>query len=104
MPELDKHAAPPLEAVLTDAVQRLHEELARLRSAIDELRDELQFAVAVQSCLPRTDPPLRITSLPKDPAAANFFDRINAVSAEQIEAMREEVAQAARRRTAGESA
>ena len=97
MPQLDEHSHAPLDAVLAEVVQGLHEELARLRSAIDELRDEIQSAVGVKGSPPCSQPALRITSLPNDPAAPDFFDRINAVPPGVIEALRAEVARSASR-------
>ena len=66
---------------LTDEVKSLRDEIEVLRNVLDELRDSVQWAVN-NGILPRYDAtkPLQITSLPLDPAAADFHERVNVVS------------------------
>jgi cell division septum initiation protein DivIVA len=61
------------------SIEALTEEVEVLRDAIDELREELQWAV-------RNERPLRITSMSADPCAKDF--RINAVPKETIDRLR----------------
>jgi hypothetical protein len=68
-------------------VARLAEELRTLRDAIDEIREELQWANRNADDLPGH--PLhsfRLRSMPTDPAAPDWAERVNAVPPEAIAA------------------
>ena len=66
---------------LTDAVLILTEQVRMLRLAVDEIGEELGWAIRTR-VLDRLPPPspARITSLPLDPLAENFHEHINAVT------------------------
>jgi len=74
---------------MTAEVSRLADEVRVLRDAINDLREELQYAVRNNKPLP---PPLHITSMPLDPTTPDFHQRVNAVPTEQIKAMRRSLA------------
>lgn len=82
MPKLRSTSDEPLKAERRAAVAEPREDLARLRLLVDQLHDGLQFVLSPQGSRPLVSR-IRITSLPKDPAAADFLDRINAVPPEQ---------------------
>jgi hypothetical protein len=67
-----------------------------LRDSIDHLRSDMHLLTG----RPREGQPrrsvLRITSLPKDPTKPDFLQRINAVPAEQLDAMRAKLVRAGR--------
>ena len=78
---------------LTREVHALREEVEVLRICIDEFREDLIHSLRTRSePLP---PLLHIHSLPLDPSAPDFDERINAVSPEQIEQLRAEAVQSA---------
>ena len=72
---------------IVDALDRLREELAVIRDVLDEIRSELQWAnqnggesgVAAWSAR-------RITSMPLDPAAPDWTERLNRFSAAEMSA------------------
>jgi hypothetical protein len=78
---------------LTREMQALREEVQVLRMSIDEFRDDLVHAL--RNPPEQLPPPLHIHSLPLDPTAPDFGDRINAVPPEQIEALRLEAVRSA---------
>ena len=65
---------------LTEQVSRLTDALRVVKDAIDDLRDDLEYAVRNKQPLP---PPLHITSMPHDPTVPDFHARLNAVKFEQ---------------------
>ena len=72
-----------------ECIDRLREEVQVLHNVVDELREELQYLV----CNPgernaETVDRLRVTSLPLDPAADNFGERVNAVPEETVTELR----------------
>ena len=69
---------------LVEAVQTLTEEVRVLREAIDELREEYGWAArnAVGDEFHR--PVMHISSLPKNPCATDFGERINRIMPEDI--------------------
>ena len=78
---------------LTEEVRLLRDEVCVLRQSIDEFREAYEHTVRnLPNQLP---PPLRIWSLPADPTASDFGERINAVPPEQMEALRAEAVQPA---------
>ena len=80
-----KAAAPEQNDDLVDAVRDLTAEVRVLRDAIDELREEVQYAA--NNLFDPREPPLphrRITSMPKDPLADDFGERINAYTPEDL--------------------
>ena len=68
-------------AMLTDEIVLLRQEVEVLRNVLDEVRDSLQWTIR-NGVLPNHDviKPLHITSLPLDPAADDFHERVNAVT------------------------
>ncbi len=80
---------------LTEDVRALRDEVHVLRQAVDEFREV--FEHTVQNLPDQLPPPLRIWSLPADPTAPDFGERINAVSPEQMEVLRAEAVQSAPR-------
>jgi hypothetical protein len=78
---------------LTREVHALREEVQVLRMSIDEFRDDLVHVL--RNPPEHIPPPIRIHSLPLDPTAADFGDRINAVPPEQMEALRAEAVRSA---------
>lgn len=65
---------------LTDAVLSLTDQVRMLRLAVDEIEQELGWAIRtrVLDNFP-TSPPTRITSLPLDPLCEDFHRHVNAV-------------------------
>jgi len=80
-----KAAASEPRDELAEVVEALTAEVRVLRNAVDELREEIQYAT---NNLPdRREPPLphrRIVSMPLDPLAEDFGERINAVSPDDL--------------------
>ncbi len=77
------HAA--TEDSIATALERLRAELAVVREILDEIRDELQWTNRNQGESDRCSPmPLRITSMPLDPAALDW--EINRFSAGDLPA------------------
>jgi hypothetical protein len=63
---------------LLDAVQALTDEVRVLRHAVDELREEIQYAVRNLIDMPEVMQHARpLTSMPIDPAAPDFAERVN---------------------------
>ncbi len=70
---------------LGDQVQQLREEIHVLWQAIDEFRDCLEHALRNSSSPPA---PLHVWSLPLDPTADDFGQRVNGVPVEQVDVLR----------------
>ena len=71
----------------TDVLERLREELTVVRQRLEEIYDELEWAI--QNCEETdhlTTTPRRITSLPLDPCAPDWAERVNRVSAADLPA------------------
>ena len=81
---------------LVEEVGQLRDEIRVLWQAIDELRDAVEHTV--RNLPDRMPSPVQIWSLPADPTAADFGQRINAVPAEQMEILRAEAVRAAEER------
>lgn len=66
---------------LIECTDRLREEVQVLHNAVDELREELQYMVRNpgENHGAEKIERLRISSLPLDPAADDFDDRVNSV-------------------------
>lgn len=82
-----KAAAPEARDELAASVEALAAEVRVLREAIDELREEIQYAT--NNLFDRPEPPLphrRITSMPQDPTANNFGERLNAYTSDELPA------------------
>ena len=78
-------AAPETTDDLSTAVAALTDEVRVLRQAIDDLREEIQYAT--NNLLDRSAPPLphrRIVSMPLDPTADDFAKRLNAVTPDDL--------------------
>lgn len=78
---------------LTEDVRALRDEVHVLREAVDDFREV--FEHTIRNLPDQLPPPLRIWSLPADPTAPDFGERINAVPQEQMEALRAEAVQSA---------
>jgi len=87
-------SAPPdqkiQDSLLAESVDRLTAELRVIRDVLDDLRIELQYLVRNpgENCGSETIERLRVTSLPLDPAADDFDQRVNAVPEETIAKLR----------------
>jgi hypothetical protein len=88
-------SAPPPEGITDERAQelehrmeRLQETMATLIAAIDELREDLVHAL--RNLPDRLPPPMQVWSLPSDPTAPDFGDRINAVPLAVMEQLRDE--------------
>lgn len=71
---------------LTDEISSLREHARVLRQAVDEIGDELGWAIKnrVMFVEPIEQTARRITSLPLDPAADDFHERVNQLCAEGL--------------------
>ena len=84
----DSQISPEQVEDLTQAVLSLTEQVRVLRQAVDEIGDELGWAirnrvVVIQPLEPQSR---RITSFPLDPLAEDFHERVNAVTPADIPA------------------
>jgi len=76
---------------LTNVIDELRDEIRVLRTVVDELREELQYLVLnPEARLPGDEQwrPVRISSMPADPTASDFGERLNSVPAGVIERLR----------------
>lgn len=80
------------DSALIESIDALQQEIRVLRDAVDELRIELQYLVRNPQEVSgvETMERLRITSLPLDPAASDFGERVNAVSERTVAELRVE--------------
>jgi hypothetical protein len=63
-------------------ISRLVDEIHALRQAVDDLREELVWELRqLRAANQEAKPPFRLTSMPLDPTAADFAQRVNAVDA-----------------------
>lgn len=69
---------------LRDAVTRLSDEVAVLRSVLDEVRDELGWVCNNREEFRCPHPVMHITSMPLDPLAPDFGERVNKYSAKDL--------------------
>jgi hypothetical protein len=99
LPLMAKHRKPDTDATpptaddmrsLEEEMVRLREEMHVLRESLDELREE--FVHALRNQPEQLPPPLRVHSLPLDPTAEDFGERINAVPADVMARLRAEAA------------
>lgn len=72
------------ESGLSEAIDRLNDEVHTLRIAVDELREELVYELrqlrdGIREGTLHPKPPFHLHSLPLDPAAPDFHQRVNAV-------------------------
>jgi hypothetical protein len=93
MTDRSTHARYSVEDEAAEMLVELREQLAFLRTSIDQLRSDMHLFTGRCGSPPSRRPVLRITSLPKDPTAPDFFRRINAVPQERLDALRQELAQ-----------
>lgn len=80
-----KAAASETRDELAEVVEALTAEVRVLRQAVDELREEIQYAT--RNLIDRPVPPLphrRIVSMPLDPLADDFGERLNAVTPDDL--------------------
>lgn len=69
----------------TAVLDRLQEELAMARQMLEEIQDDLAWAIMNQQDRDRDlVGPLRITSMPLDPCAPDWFERVNRYSADDV--------------------
>lgn len=70
---------------IADSLDRLREELAVVRQVLDEIREELEWANRNRG-EPDSTPmmPRRITSMPLDPCAPDWAERLNRFSAADL--------------------
>lgn len=74
-------SGPESDTTIAAAIDRLTEEVRVLRQAVDELRQEVQWGVRNALDPPHERPPVRrITSMPLDPCAEDFAERVNALA------------------------
>ena len=78
---------------LAGVVEQLIQQIVVLRQAIDEIGLDLQWAI--RKCVVEPLPLPSITSLPSDPLAENFAERVNTVPPEVVQQLRAEAAQEA---------
>jgi hypothetical protein len=76
---------------VAETLVELHEQLALLRESIHRLRSDMHLITGRPREGESRRSVLRITSLPIDPTAPDFLQRINAVSAEQLDALRQQL-------------
>ena len=78
------------ERELTESIDRLRQEVEVLRIVVDELREELQYLVRNpgENHVAKSIERLRVTSLPLDPAADDFEERVNAVPEKTVAELR----------------
>lgn len=79
---------------LAYVVEQLIEQIVVLRQAIDEIGVDLQWAIRNHVVEPL--PISSITSMPSDPLAERFAERVNTVSPEVVKRLREEVVEEAK--------
>ncbi|MBI3467466.1 MAG: hypothetical protein HY000_31030 [Planctomycetes bacterium] len=73
-------------AELAELVRRLGDEIGVQRQAIDDLREELAYELRkLRDEVTQSPPPYRLTSMPGDPFAEDFHERVNTVDASDIE-------------------
>lgn len=66
-------------------LNRLLEELAMARQMLEEIQDDLAWAIMSQHDRNRVGPtPLRIASLPLDPSVPDWAERVNRFSAADV--------------------
>lgn len=73
------------EDSLAEALDRLREELAIIRQVLDEIASELQWANRNREPSGDSGGPIRrITSMPLDPTAPDWAERLNQFSADDL--------------------
>ena len=78
------------DSLLAESVDQLTAEMRVIRDVLDDLRIELQYLVRnpAENRGSETIERLRVTSLPLDPAAEDFDQRVNAVPEKTIAELR----------------
>jgi hypothetical protein len=73
---------------LNGLVDKMHQRMAVLTAAIDDIRQEFEYAVRNGTIGRGRDqqrrPTMDITSMPKDPSVPNFAERVNRHSAKDV--------------------
>ena len=81
---------------LVETVERLEGELRFIRETLDRIQDDFEWnlnnAPARQDSWLPASPPFRITSLPREPLAPEFRERINKVTQDEQNALRNDEA------------
>jgi hypothetical protein len=79
---MGQHNTDSEETQFTGAIERLTDEVNTLRIAVDELREELVWELRqLREGTPEWKARFRLTSMPADPTAPDFAERVNAVDA-----------------------
>ena len=70
---------------LTDELIALRQEVQVLRNVLDEMREDVAWGIR-NGVLPSANliKPLKLTSLPLDPAVEDFHERVNEVTPEDL--------------------
>ncbi len=76
VPAPNSPSLPEVVLALTEQVKNLTDHVQVLWTAIDDIRQEFEWAVR-NDRMRGTEPPMHITSMPKDPCAPDFGERIN---------------------------
>lgn len=69
---------------LTEAVNRLNQQVQVLTEILDEVRDDLQWAISNREEFRCSPQPFHVTSMPKDPCVSDFHKRVDRVSAKDL--------------------
>jgi hypothetical protein len=88
MPEAEGELTAVPAHELIEVLYSIDEELEGLRNAVDRLRERVQCAL--RNVLGHEHGRTVLTSMPRDPCGETFSTRINAVPAEQVDAIRRE--------------
>lgn len=88
MAKQSRTPAPTPEMIeeLSSAVQALTDQVRMLRQAVDEIGDELGWAIRNRVIPKRQPPTIPLVSLPLDPLADDFCQRVNEVPSMPTEA------------------
>lgn len=84
---INKQSQPALReqvAQLTDAVTRLAQEVGVLREVLDSIRDDFAWALNNDSFRSAPAMAMHVTSVPRDPLANDFGERINRLTANDL--------------------
>ena len=83
-PEDESGILPAKIDELKEAIDRVGDELSVLRDVLDEIRELLGWAINNPDRFCCTSPFVPLTSMPRDPLAPDFGERINRLSAKDL--------------------